>query len=104
MLTIGINILMPSTVCVNALLILTSVKLTNLIFSVVCVKLELNSALTLPVINIPSVVAVKLLSIVAIPASIPTPTEVLDAIPLISAVATCNTPPTSPNDASAMAA
>ena len=79
-------------------------KLTIFIFSVVCAKLELNSALTLPVINIPSVVAVKLVSIEAIPASIPTPTEVLDATPLISAVATSNTPPTSPKDVSDMEA
>ena len=50
----------PSAVCVNALLMVTSVKFTILISSVVCVKLELTSAFTPPVINIPAVVFVKL--------------------------------------------
>ena len=40
------SIAMPSAVCVNALLIVISVKFTILISSVVCVKLELTSAFT----------------------------------------------------------
>ena len=72
-----------------------SVKFTILMSSVVCVKLEITSAFTLPVINIPAVVCVKLPSIDEIPTSVPDPMLELVARAFISAVATNNTPPTS---------
>ena len=96
--------IIPSLVCVNSVLKVASVKFTTFMFSVVCVKSKLKSALALPVIKIPAVVFVKLASNVATPTSSHTPTELADEIPLISAVANNNTTPTSARAVSAMAA
>jgi hypothetical protein len=90
----------PEVVFVKMLDIVTSVKLTIAMFSVVCVNRELKSMLPLDIVLI-SIVEVKLPLNDETPTSVPEP--ILELVPraLISAVAICTTPPTFAKAASA---